>query len=39
MDKQVQLIGLTKKEILKKMGDEFNFYPDKKWVYTLKKYW
>lgn len=28
MDKQVQLIGLTKK-ILKKMGDEFNFYPDK----------
>ena len=39
MDKQLQLIGLTKKEILKKMGDEFNFYPDKKWVYTLKKYW
>ena len=21
------------------MGDEFNFYPDKKWVYILKKYW
>lgn len=35
----VHLIGLSKKEILQKLGDEFNFYPDKKWVYILKKYW
>ena len=39
MDRQIQLIGLTRKEVLEKLGDEFNFYPDKQWVYTLKKYW
>lgn len=35
----LHLKGLTKNEVLEKLGDEFNFYPDRKWVYTLKKYW
>lgn len=39
MDKQIRLIGFTKKEVLETLGDEFNFYPDKEWVYTLRKYW
>ncbi|SFN89571.1 hypothetical protein SAMN05421594_4624 [Chryseobacterium oleae] len=31
------LIGLTKKDLIKKMGDEFNFYPDTTWIYLLSK--
>jgi len=32
-------IGMTKKEILDILGEEFNFYPDKVWSYVLKKSW
>ncbi|MDM1042745.1 MULTISPECIES: hypothetical protein [Empedobacter] len=32
-------IGFSKKEVLEELGDEFNFYQEKEWVYTLKKYW
>ncbi len=28
--------GMTKKELLLKMGDEFNFYPDNIWIYLYK---
>ncbi|WP_223608313.1 hypothetical protein [Chryseobacterium sp. OSA05B] len=31
------LIGLTKKDLIEKMGDEFNFYPDSVWIYFLNK--
>lgn len=34
-----RFIGLTKNEVLEELGDEFNFYPDKQWVYILKKSW
>ncbi|MGC4128925.1 MAG: hypothetical protein QM564_05050 [Bergeyella sp.] len=37
--KTVTFIGLSKKELLVRMGDDFNFYPDKVWTYVLKKYW
>lgn len=30
-------IGLSKKEVLEELGDEFNFYPDKEWIFLLKK--
>lgn len=39
MDREIRFIGLTKKQILEKLGDQFNFYPDNEWRYTLKKYW
>ncbi|KPE52838.1 hypothetical protein [Chryseobacterium indologenes] len=38
-DKKEEFIGLSKKEIIQKMGEGFNFYPDKEWSYVLKKYW
>lgn len=31
------LIGLTKKDLIEKIGDEFNFYPDTIWIYLLNK--
>lgn len=31
------LIGMTKKEVLKELGDEFNYYPNQLWYYTVKK--
>jgi len=34
-----RLIGLSKKEIIIKLGDGSNFYPEKEWSYILKKYW
>ena len=37
--KYSELIGLSKKEVLQQLGDGFNFYPDTKWSYILKKYW
>lgn len=33
------LIGLTKKEVLTEMGDDFNFYPDNTWTYVLRVSW
>ncbi|MFZ4928128.1 hypothetical protein [Chryseobacterium sp. Mn2064] len=39
MKKNTTFLGLTKKEILLKLGQEFNFYPDKKWSYVLKIFW
>ncbi|MGC4128509.1 MAG: hypothetical protein QM564_02895 [Bergeyella sp.] len=37
--KTESLIGLSKKEVVERLGDDFNFYPAKEWIYTLKKYW
>lgn len=34
-----EFIGLSKKEILIRLGEGFNFYPDNQWSYILKKYW
>ncbi|SDI32113.1 hypothetical protein [Chryseobacterium jejuense] len=34
-----ELIGLTKKEIVAMLGNGFNFYPDNRWSYILKRYW
>ena len=39
MEKNTTFLGLTKKEILLKLGQEFNFYPDRKWSYILKRSW
>lgn len=33
------LKGKTKEEILKDLGEEFNFYPNDLWTYSLKKDW
>jgi|GEM_PF-599580 len=33
------LLGKSKKDILNELGDEFNFYPNNIWTYTLKKCW
>lgn len=33
----IELLGLTKKEMIAKFGDEFNFYPDNVWVYFLHR--
>lgn len=33
----LDLIGTTKKDLVSKMGDEFNFYPDNIWIYLLDK--
>ncbi|MEI3791238.1 MULTISPECIES: hypothetical protein [unclassified Chryseobacterium] len=32
-------LGMTKKEVLKELGDSFNFYPDDIWQYELNKTW
>lgn len=32
-----ELIGLTKKELILRFGDEFNFYPDDLWIYLINK--
>lgn len=31
------LMGLTKKDLIEKIGDDFNFYPDTIWIYLLNK--
>ncbi|WP_223608316.1 hypothetical protein [Chryseobacterium sp. OSA05B] len=31
------LIGITKKDLIEKLGDGFNFYPDTIWTYLLHK--
>lgn len=33
------LLGKSKKEVLKELGDGFNFYPDHVWYYILSKSW
>ncbi|WP_045495993.1 hypothetical protein [Chryseobacterium sp. StRB126] len=33
------LIGLSKKEVVVRLGNGFNFYPDNQWSYILKRYW
>ncbi|MGE8555493.1 MAG: hypothetical protein ACN6OB_16360 [Chryseobacterium jejuense] len=37
--KDTELIGLTKKEVVARLGNGFNFYPDNQWSYILKRYW
>ncbi|KPE52938.1 hypothetical protein [Chryseobacterium indologenes] len=37
--KDERLIGLSKKELIQKIGDGCNFYLDHKWSYIVKKYW
>lgn len=32
-------LGMTKKEVLKELGEGFNFYPDNIWYYELNKTW
>jgi len=32
-------LGMTKVEVLKELGDGFNFYPDNIWYYELNKTW
>lgn len=34
-----QLLNKTKKEIIKELGDGFNFYPSQQWYYVLSKSW
>lgn len=34
-----ELVGKEKKEIVKLMGSEFNYYPSQIWSYYLKKNW
>lgn len=31
------LPGKTKKEVIDRLGDEFNFYPDPIWIYLLHR--
>ncbi|MEN5133240.1 hypothetical protein [Elizabethkingia anophelis] len=33
------LLGKKKDEVLKELGEEFNYYPDDVWTYILKKNW
>lgn len=33
-----ELMGVSKKEIVTRLGNGFNFYPDNQWSYILKKY-
>lgn len=35
--KYLDLLGITKKEVLLKIGDDFNFYPDPVWIYLLHR--
>ncbi|MGC4129686.1 MAG: hypothetical protein QM564_09045 [Bergeyella sp.] len=37
MDKQIRLIGLTKKQVPRKLRGRFNFYPNNQWAYVVKK--
>ena len=37
MEKNTRLIGFTKAEVVKALGDDFNFYPSNRWTYFLKK--
>ena len=33
------LLGKRKDEVLKELGEGFNYYPDDVWTYVLKKNW
>ncbi|WP_407477730.1 hypothetical protein [Elizabethkingia meningoseptica] len=33
------LLGKSKREILGKLGEGFNFFPDDIWIYELNKTW
>lgn len=35
----IPLVGLTKREVLEILGDEFNYYPSKQWEYYVKRKW
>lgn len=32
-------LGMTKKEVMEELGDDFDFYPDDIWYYELNKTW
>lgn len=34
-----RVIGMTKKEILLELGEDFNYYPDDVWTYILRRSW
>ncbi|WP_347218910.1 hypothetical protein [Chryseobacterium sp.] len=34
-----ELIGLSKNEVLLRLGEGFNFYQDNRWSYILSRYW
>ncbi|KXH83414.1 hypothetical protein [Chryseobacterium kwangjuense] len=34
-NKYLHLLGMTKKELILSIGDEFNFYPDSIWIYLV----
>lgn len=37
MNNNAHLIGLSKEEVIKELGDDFNFFPDNRWTYFLKR--
>ena len=37
MENHLRLLGLSKEEVLRELGDEFNFYPSDQWTYYLKR--
>lgn len=37
MKNHLHLIGLSKEEVLKELGDDFNFFPNNRWTYFLKR--
>ncbi len=39
VDYTASLIGKTKNEIFKELGDQFNFFPSNTWIYHLHTNW
>ena len=37
MNNNAHLIGLSKEEVIKELGDDFNFFPNNRWNYFLKR--
>ncbi|MCL1034003.1 hypothetical protein [Elizabethkingia anophelis] len=33
------LVGKSKNEVIKELGEGFNYYPDNYWFYDMKKSW
>lgn len=39
MNKYIYLVGRNKKEVLEKLGDQYNHYPSEIWTYQLTRNW
>lgn len=37
MKDNADLIGLSKEAMIKELGDDFNFFPNNRWTYFLKR--